>query len=122
MNRVKVGKKYENKVAAYLRDKGYTIFERNFRFHSKEVDIIAGKDDLLVFVEVKYRRDGTFGSGLDAVTARKRTNIQHVAVHYIDKKRLYDCNVRFDVASIEQDKLLYIEDAFQFKSGPLWRE
>jgi len=122
MNRVKVGKKYENKVAAYLREKGYTIFERNFRFHHKEVDIIAGKDDMLVFVEVKYRRDGTFGSGLDAVTARKRGNIQHAAVHYIDKKRLYDCNVRFDVASIEQDKLLYIEDAFQFKSEPLWRE
>ena len=102
-------------------DRGYTILERNFRFRSKEIDIIAGKDDLLLFVEVKYRRDGSFGSGLDAVTARKRMNIQLAAMHYIDKNKLYDCNVRFDVAAVEKDKLLYIEDAFQFKSGPSWR-
>ena len=122
MNRVKVGKKHEDRVADYLAERGYTIFERNYRFRSKEVDIIAGKDDLLVFVEVKYRRDGAYGDGFDAVTVRKRYNIQHAAIHYMDEKRLYDCNVRFDVASIERNRMEYIEDAFQFKSGPLWRE
>jgi putative endonuclease len=121
MNRVSVGKVWEKRVADHLADRGYTILELNFRFHSKEIDIIAGKDDLVIFVEVKYRRDGSFGSGLDAVTARKRTNIQLTAMHYIDKNRLYDCNVRFDVATVEHDKLLYIEDAFQFKSRPSWR-
>jgi putative endonuclease len=122
MNKISVGKIWEDRVAAYLEGNGYTILERNFRFHKKEIDIIAEKDDLVVFVEVKYRKDMTFGTGLDAVTTRKRGNIQLAAVYYIDKNRLHNCNVRFDVASIEQDKLLYIEDAFQFKSDPLWRK
>lgn len=121
MNRVTVGKRWEDEVAAYLLKMGYSILERNFRFRSKEIDIIAKKDDILVFVEVKYRRNRSFGSGLDAVTARKRDNIRSAAVYYMDKKRLYDHNVRFDVASIEQEKLLYIENAFQYKSDPLWR-
>ncbi|MBN2323937.1 MAG: YraN family protein [Spirochaetes bacterium] len=113
MNRVSVGKRYEDEVAAWLDGHGYSVLERNFRFRHKEIDIIAEKDSLLVFVEVKYRKDGAFGTGLEAVTVSKRRNIRTAALYYLEKNRRYDCNVRFDVATFEREKLLYIEDAFQ---------
>jgi putative endonuclease len=113
MNRVSVGKRYEDEVAVWLDKHGYSILARNFRFRHKEIDIIAEKENLLVFVEVKYRKDGAFGTGLEAVTVSKRRNVRTAALYYIEKNRRYDCNVRFDVATFEREKLLYIEDAFQ---------
>jgi putative endonuclease len=121
MNRVTVGKRWEEEVGAWLCERGFSILERNFRFRHKEVDLIAQRDDLVVFVEVKYRKNGSYGTGFEAVTEKKRRNIQFAAVYYIERNRLYDCNVRFDVASIEGGTLHYIEDAFQFKSEPLWK-
>jgi putative endonuclease len=121
MNKVAIGKRWEDRVACYLIENGYSILERNYRFHSKEVDIIASKDDLVVFVEVKYRAGRTFGAGVDSVTTKKKQNILSVAMQYMGKKRLYNRNVRFDVADIEDNKLSYIEDAFRLESVPLWR-
>jgi putative endonuclease len=121
MNKVALGKRWEDRVACYLIENGYSILERNYRFHGKEVDIIASKDDLVVFVEVKYRAGRTFGDGLDSVTPRKKQNILSVAMQYMGKRRLYNSNVRFDVADIEDNKLSYIEDAFRLESVPLWR-
>ena len=121
MNKVAVGKRWEDQVACYLIEKGYAILERNYRFHNKEVDIIASKDGLVAFVEVKYRTRSTFGDGVESVTVKKKRNILSVALHYMGKKRFYNRNARFDIASIENNKLLYIKDAFHLESVPLWR-
>ena len=121
MNKVALGKQWEDQVACYLIEHGYAILERNYRFHNKEVDIIASKEGCVVFVEVKYRAKKTFGDGVESVTARKKQNILSVALHYMGKKRYYNHNARFDIASIENNKLSYIKDAFHLESVPLWR-
>ena len=56
-----LGNGYEQKAAEFLRREGYEILERNFRCRQGEIDLIAREGVYLVFVEVKYRRDG--GSG-----------------------------------------------------------
>ncbi len=103
----------EEIVQNYLIEGGYRILERNFRFHHREVDIIAAKDDILVFVEVKSRKDGDFGRGFEAISDMKKRNIISVARYYTQKKGLQDCNVRFDVASLDRGALQYFENAFQ---------
>ena len=108
-----VGKIGENRIARYLKDKGWIILEKNFRFHKKEVDIIAQKHDLIIFVEVKTRKNTQFGRGSEAIDTQKRNNIIHVARHYIEKNNLNNFNVRFDVASIDGESFSYIENAFQ---------
>jgi len=113
VNKVEIGKKGEINTAEYLKRYGWKILDRNFRFHKKEVDIIARKDDLVIFVEVKTRSGVEFGRGFEAVNRYKKENILQVAKYYIEKNNLKGCNIRFDVVSIEKDRIYYIENAFQ---------
>jgi putative endonuclease len=112
-NKQATGKSGEDKIVCYLSNKGYSILERNFRYKNKEVDIIANKDDTLIFVEVKRRKSDRFGFGFESVDFRKIQNIFKVARYYIEKNEMREKNVRFDVASIDRGVIRYIENAFQ---------
>lgn len=72
MNQRETGSKYEAIAADYLLQNGYGIRERNFHSRYGEIDIIAGKEDLLVACEVKYRSGGRCGDALEAVDLRKQ--------------------------------------------------
>ena len=102
----------EKRVVRYLKENGYEVLESNLRFHHREVDIVAKKGDVIVFVEVKTRKTEKFGKGMDSIVFGKKRNMLSVARYYIDKHGLYDFNIRFDVASIDNEELTYIEDAF----------
>jgi putative endonuclease len=107
------GKNGEEKIVSFLKKRGWTILERNFRYQKKEVDIIASKDDIIIFVEVKARNSEQFGHGFEAVDDHKKRHILIVARYYIEKNKLQDINIRFDVASIDRGVVRYIENAFQ---------
>lgn len=77
------GKLGEDIATAYLEKHGYAIVERNDRLHHWEVDIIALKDGVLHFVEVKSRMSESFQSAEAAVDARKARRIMTVADRYI---------------------------------------
>ena len=68
-----IGKKGEELAAEYLQEKGYCILERNWtNMGRKELDIIATKDDVVAFVEVKTRRSGSATTPLSAVNLNGR--------------------------------------------------
>ncbi|KPJ86933.1 MAG: hypothetical protein AMS17_10200 [Spirochaetes bacterium DG_61] len=115
MSRKRTGEIGENEVSHYLEKRGWKILERNFRFQRKEIDIIAKKGDIVAFIEVKRRKTGGFGKGMEAVDSLKQDNIIHVAKAYVQRNRLTSCRIRFDVASIDPDSFTYIEDAFQMQ-------
>lgn len=112
MSKIYTGRVGEKRVVRYLESNGYEVLESNLRFHHREVDIVAKKGGVIAFVEVKTRKTGRFGMGMDSIRSGKMRNIVSVARYYIEKHRLYDYNVRFDVASIDNENLTYIEDAF----------
>ena len=112
-----LGYKGEDMAATYLQEKGYCILERNWTNQGrKELDIIAIKDDIIVFVEVKTRRIGSFTSPVSAVDARKQHRICLAADSYLKSHRIDYCS-RFDVISIvyndEASRIEHIEDAFK---------
>ena len=113
MSNIEKGRQGEELVHQYLIEKGYMILDRNFRYQHREIDIIALKNDILVFVEVKVRNSDEYGQGLESITARKKRNIVSVARYYVERKGLQDHNVRFDVASVDGSNLDYVESAFQ---------
>jgi len=113
MNKVLIGKKGEANIINYLESKGFNILERNYRYRQKEVDIIAKKDEIIAFVEVKLRTNSKFGEGVEAISNFKKRNIITVAKYYISSRNLYNYNIRFDVATITRNNLVYIENAFQ---------
>jgi putative endonuclease len=111
---LEVGKKGEDLASEYLTGKGYIILERNWTFEKAELDIIAIKEGLLVFVEVKTRRSDFYGDPEDAVTPAKIKNILNAAEAYIEEKDM-DNEIRFDIISIimkgEITEITHLEDA-----------
>lgn len=71
MKPTSIGKKAEEAAAVYLSSKGYRVVERNFRTKHCEIDIIASRDDIFYFVEVKYRSQSAQGEGFDYITPSK---------------------------------------------------
>ena len=110
------GKQAENIVCEYLISKGYTVRERNWRpsTSKSEIDLIAQKDDTLIFVEVKARSDKELDPA-EAITSEKIKNVVRGANSYL-RNQDFDFYYRFDVAAVsgnaEDYSLDYIEDAF----------
>ena len=69
-NRAK-GSIYEEKIAAFLKQSGFVILERNYRCKQGEIDIIAKDGKYFVFIEVKFRASGSAGFSLEAIDHRK---------------------------------------------------
>lgn len=113
MNNRQLGNDYEISACEYLEKQGYRIVERNFRIHRGEIDIIALDDDVLVFVEVKYRRKNSFGYSAEAVTIQKQRIIYKVAEGYLTLNAKYrNKPCRFDVIAIDNNELSHIKNAF----------
>lgn len=96
------GNQGEEIATAYLTARGYRILERNFRCKGGEVDIVARdpRDKSLVFVEVKARRDLSYGVPQLAVTPFKQRQISKASLTWLSSKQLHDQNARFDVIAI----------------------
>ena len=111
-----LGKEGERIAKEFLKKKGYSILQENYRTPFGEIDIIAREKDVLVFVEVKTRADFTFGSPFEAVNHRKKEKIKKVALSYM-KRLKKECPARFDVLSINvedgREKIEHIRDAFE---------
>lgn len=71
MDKRELGRRYELFAADYLKKQGYRIVELNFCCRQGEVDIIARDKDVLVFIEVKYRKNLHSGAPAEAVDAKK---------------------------------------------------
>ncbi len=113
MNRRQTGARYEAMAAEVLEKAGYRIISRNFRCRSGEIDLIARHRGYLVFIEVKYRRDGRAGHPEEAVDERKRARIIRTAGFYLYRYGYRtDTACRFDVVSIEGEKVRILENAF----------
>ncbi|MFH1873585.1 MAG: YraN family protein [Pseudomonadota bacterium] len=81
------GKMGENAACAYLKQHGYKIIERNFRVRIGEIDIIAQKDDILHFFEVKTRFGSKFGGPFAALNFRKKAKIRKTAQWYLAQNK-----------------------------------
>ncbi len=105
----------EKFAVEYLKSKGFTIVQTNYRFGKNEIDIIAEDKDDFVFVEVKTRQTAEIGEPWRAVTKAKQRQIIKCAHNYIITKDLY-VNSRFDIVSIVINgygtRIEHIEHAF----------
>ena len=88
------------------------IKTKNYKCKLGEIDIIAEKDDIIVFIEVKSRSSDAFGMPRDAVNYYKQRKIRLVAEVYIKQNRLYDKSCQFDVIEILNGEIDHIENCF----------
>lgn len=108
------GKFAEEKAADYYIVNGYAIKERNWRLRRIEIDLIAQKDNVIVFVEVKAR-SGRDQNALEAVTLDKMKRMARGADIYL-KSLTGDYEYRYDIFTLTGDFVNYqtavYEDAF----------
>ena len=102
----------ENLAKNYLKDLGLKIVATNFKNKIGEIDIICYDKDILVFVEVKYRKNNVFGMPREAVDYHKQRKIRLVATSYINKYKLNNKPCRFDVLEILGDEITLIKGCF----------
>ncbi len=110
-NNVKIGSSGEDKAVEYLKKNNYKILKRNFRTKVGEIDIIAFKDGITIFCEVKTRKNKSFGCGFEAVNKIKQQKIINSAGIYFTLKGK-ETKSRFDVISIDENEINHIENAF----------
>ena len=97
-----------------MEEKGYEIRERNSHFHHLEMDLVARDGDTLCFIEVKGRKEHSLVPGLYAVDRAKQKRLRNWATAYLCKHAysLTETACRFDVVSIEGEKIQLIQNAF----------
>ena len=112
-----LGKIGEGLAIAFLKDNGYKILEKNYRFQKAEVDIIAFKDEILVGVEVKTRSTAHFGNPQEFVKTEQIQRLVLAMNHYAEEEDL-DAEIRLDIVAIVKNasatKIELIEDAFYY--------
>jgi len=110
---ISIGATAEERAADALYRRGYQVIERNYRCKVGELDIVAREGPTLVFVEVRSRQSGTFGSALDAVGWRKQAKVSRVAAYYISVRRPRFETARFDVVAITGEEIVVVKDAWR---------
>lgn len=118
------GQAGETEAERRLRRQGYRILARNYRTRLGELDLVAESGDLLVFVEVKSRRTGAYGGGMQAVDARKQARMIRLAAQYLARHRIRDRCCRFDVIVCEGDldhplAIEHVKNAFEVPGDDL---
>lgn len=81
-----VGRAAEDVAAKYLKRLGYKLIDRNWRTRWCEIDLIVSKDNVIYFVEVKYRSSDKWGSGIDYITPKKMQQMRFAAEFWIARQ------------------------------------
>ena len=99
-NKKRVGYIGEKLAAEYLENNGYIINKTNFYCNYGEIDIIANLENLLVFIEVKTRRNLIYGYPMDAINKRKLMHMINSAKNYMYINKIYNQDSRFDIIEV----------------------
>lgn len=99
---LKQGEDAEAACCRFLQSSGLKLVEKNFRCRQGEIDLIMQDKDILVFVEVRYRKNTAFGGGLESITTAKQNRLRHTAELYLQTNSRYR-NARFDVVSMSKN-------------------
>jgi putative endonuclease len=106
------GKASEARASRWLQQRGYCLVIPNYHCRFGEIDLIATKDGLLVFCEVKQRRSDRFGSPAAQVDRQKHNRIIKTANHFLTHNpRFAHYQIRFDLISFGSENR-WIKAAF----------
>lgn len=115
-SRQRLGAAGEQAAAELLLKSGYRIVAKNHRCQRGEVDLIAERGDLLVFVEVRTRATAAFGGPEETVSLAKRRRVLAAARDFLARRRGPERGARFDVVAVVDGprgpQLTHFENAF----------
>lgn len=95
-----LGRRGEEAAARHLEERGWRILDRNVHLGHKEIDLIVRRNGVIAFVEVKTRAGRGYGHPLEAITRKKRREIERVAAAWLKRARARAAILRFDAVSV----------------------
>lgn len=99
--RQSLGKRGKSIAAEFLKNKGYTILETNWRSPYGEIDLVANQDGVLTFVEVKTRASKSLGPPEVSITPRKLEHMRNTAEYYMQEHPDFIHEWRVDAIAIQ---------------------
>jgi len=114
MNNYQKGHLYEEKTVEFLEQHRCEILEKNYRRKTGEIDIIARSQETVLFIEVKYRSNKSFGYPSHSIDFYKQQKILKTATWYLKETNHFEKPVRFDAAIWCDGKLDYYKGAFSY--------
>jgi putative endonuclease len=99
-SRQSLGRMGETLAGAFLKNKGYIILERNWHSPYGEIDLIARRNESIVFVEVKTRASTSYGPPEISITPRKAEHMRNAASYYIQQHPEMNADWRIDLITI----------------------
>ena len=102
----------EDLAARWYEAEGFTVVARNWRGSAGEIDLIVGREKLIVICEVKARSSAAFGVPAEAVGPTKQKRLRRLAAEWLTANSPGRVDIRFDVASVLAGQLEIIEAAF----------
>lgn len=118
-----VGARAEDLACQYLRAEGLRLLAQNFRRRGGEIDLIMFDDDVLVFVEVRFRTTARFAQpGLTVDIHKQRKLIRTAALFLASNPQLADATTRFDVVAVvdsNHPQCEWMRDAFRPEDSAL---
>ena len=110
----------ERVAERWLRRRGWRVLQRRFRNGHRDIDLVAERDGMVAFVEVKAKRGGGFADPVEAVNWKKQRELARSAAVWIDRHGRPTDSYRFDVIGVLMDgnsvRIKHIENAFQLRS------
>lgn len=95
------GNNAEGHALSYLIQHGLTRIESNYRCPPGEIDLVMNDNGTVVFVEVRYRADESYGGALESIDARKQRKLRAAAMHYLQQRHgTMEVPCRFDVVLV----------------------
>jgi putative endonuclease len=110
-----IGALGEKIAAAYLQRHGYAILTTNYKTSYKELDIVAQRGDVLVFVEVKTRTSLAYGDGTEAMSPRKQRDFRAGINRYLRENRWRAADLRADLITVMLDRVQKTARVRQYK-------
>ena len=111
MTNYQTGHDAEKDVAKFLEEHGYKIHDINWKTKLCEIDIVAEKDQVIWFVEVKSRTNNSHGFGYEYVTPQKLRQMQFAAEMWVQHSQ-WNGDYNLAVASVDQGSISLITDIY----------
>ncbi|MCS7250166.1 MAG: YraN family protein [candidate division WOR-3 bacterium] len=109
------GKEGEKFALNYLEERGYKILEKNYYRRFGEIDIIAEKDNEIIFFEIRSKGKDDF-SPILTINQRKIKKLKILALNYLSEKGIFDKQIRFDIIGLIKNnkgfQVEHIKNAF----------
>ncbi len=110
MNSRLIGAFKEEEALTYLQNNDYIILQHNYVCPLGEIDVIAKKDNTIHFIEIKYRKNNTYGYAANALSQTKLNKMYKCANYYLKEHKLIDASCVFDLIAIEGENIVFLSD------------